>query len=79
MLITWLDIAITYIIICCPPCGLKKLTKLDIRFKKGNRDHQIRCSFVKNDTNKSVKIERFAGTNGDFLSHAHYRDPYFDF
>ena len=33
----------------------------------------------KNDTNKSVKIERFAGTNGDFLSHAHYRDPYFDF
>ena len=39
---------------------------------------QIRSSLVKKG-HKQVKIERYAGTDGNFLSHAHYRDPYFDF
>ena len=26
-----------------------------------------------------VKIKGYAGTDGNLLSHAHYRDPYFDF
>ena len=28
---------------------------------------------------KQVKINKYARKDGRFLSHAHYRDPYFDF
>ena len=35
-------------------------------------------SLVKEE-HKQVKIKGYAGTDGNFLSHVHYRDPYFDF
>ena len=28
---------------------------------------------------EQVKIKRYAGMDGNFLSYAHYGDPYFDF
>ena len=28
---------------------------------------------------EQVKTKRYAATDGNFLSHAHYRDPYFEF
>ena len=40
---------------------------------------RLDSSLVKNDKNKLAKIKMFAGTNRNFLSHAHYTDPYFDF
>ena len=62
----------------------KKLIKLDdiknLRFKKGNRDRVVSkssdSSLVKKER-EQVKIKRYAGMDGNFLSHAHYRDPFF--
>ena len=41
-------------------------------------NHRMVGSLVKKE-HKQVKIKRYAGMDGNFLSHAHYRDPYFDF
>ena len=50
--------------------------------KKGNRDRVVSqsldSSLVKKE-HEQVKIERCIGTDRNFLSHAHYRDPYFGF
>ena len=47
-------------------------------FKKGNRDRVVSkssdSSLVKKER-EQVKIKRYAGMDGNFLSHAHYRDP----
>ena len=46
--------------------------------KKGNRDRVVSkpsdSSLVKKER-EQVKIKRYAGMDGNFLSHAHYRDP----
>ena len=46
--------------------------------KKGNRDQVVSkssySSLVKKER-EQVKIKRYAGMDGNFLSHAHYRDP----
>ena len=46
--------------------------------KKGNRDRVVSkssdSSLVKKEC-EQVKIKRYAGMDGNFLSHAHYRDP----
>ena len=60
----------------------KKLIKLDniknLDLKKGNRDRVVSkssdSSLVKKER-EQVKIKRYAGMDGNFLSHAHYRDP----
>ena len=48
--------------------------------KKGNRDRVVSkssdSSLVKKER-EQVKIKRYAGMDGNFLSHAHYRDPFF--
>ena len=50
--------------------------------KKGNRDRVVMISkssdssLVKKER-EQVKIKRYAGMDGNFLSHAHYRDPFF--
>ena len=62
----------------------KKLIKLDnnknLRFKKRGIgiEWSANCSLVKKE-HEQVKIKGYAGTDGNFLSHVHYRDPYFDF
>ena len=68
-----------------PLCGLK-LIKLDdiknLRFKKGNRDRvvsELLDSSLVEKGHEQVKTKRYAATDGNFLSHAHYGDPYFDF
>ena len=62
----------------------KKLIKLDdikkiFDLKKGNRDRVVSkpsdSSLVKKER-EQVKIKRYAGMDGNFLSHAHYRDPF---
>ena len=49
--------------------------------KKGNRDRVVSkssdSSLVKKER-EQVKIKRYAGMDGNFLSHAHYRDPKLD-
>ena len=54
-----------------PTMWAKKLIKLDdiknLRFKKGNRSDS---SLVKKE-HEQVKIQRHAGTDGNFLSHAY--------
>ena len=50
--------------------------------KKGNRDRvgsYLSDSSLVKKGHEQVKIERYEGTDRNFLSHAHYRDPYFDF
>ena len=50
--------------------------------KKGNRDRvvsELLDSSLLEKVHKQVKTKRNAATDGNFLSHAHYRDPYFDF
>ena len=48
--------------------------------KKGNRDRVVSkssdSSLVKKEREQK-KIKRYAGMDGNFLSHAHYRDPLF--
>ena len=69
-----------------PTMWAKKPIKLDdikiFNLKKGNRDRvvsQLSDSSLVKKTHKQVKIKRYAGTDGNFLSHAHYRDSFFDF
>ena len=69
-----------------PTTWAKKLIKLDdiknLRFKKGKwglSGQLIVRYFIVEKEHKQVKIKGYAGTDGNFLSHAHYRDPYFDF
>ena len=54
----------------------------NFQFKKGNRDRQGSLNsgylLVKKER-EQVKINNYAQKDGKFLSHAHYRDPYFDF
>ena len=61
----------------------KKLIKLKIfDLKKGNRDRvvsELLDSSLVEKVHEQVKTKRNAATDGNFLSHAHYRDPYFDF
>ena len=50
--------------------------------KKGNRDRvvsELLDSSLVEKGHEQVKTKRYAATDGNFLSHAHYRDPYFDF
>ena len=50
--------------------------------KKGHRDRvvsQLLDSSLVKKVHKQVKTKGYAATDGNFLSHAHYRDPYFDF
>ena len=50
--------------------------------KKGNRDRvvsELLDSSLVEKVHEQVKTKRNAATDGNFLSHAHYRDPYFDF
>ena len=49
-----------------------------LRFKRGIGIEWSDSSLVKKEHDQ-VKIKRCAGTEGNFLFHAHYRDPYFDF
>ena len=52
--------------------------------KKGNRDRVVSELFdsllvVIGGKRTQVKTKRYAVTDRNFLSHAHYRNPYFDF
>ena len=50
--------------------------------KKGNRDRvvsELLDSSLLEKVHEQVKTKRNAATDRNFLSHAHYRDPYFDF
>ena len=50
--------------------------------KKGNRDRvvsELLDSSLVEKGHEPVKTKRYAATDGNFLSHAHYRNPYFDF
>ena len=50
--------------------------------KKENRDRvvsELLDSSLVEKVHEQVKTKRNAATNGNFLSHAHYRDPYFYF
>ena len=35
--------------------------------------------FIGEKVHEQVKTKGYAATDGNFLSHAHHRDPYFDF
>ena len=53
-----------------------------LAIKKGNRDRvvsELLDSSLVEKVHEQVKTKRYAATDGNFLSHAHYRDPYFDF
>ena len=41
--------------------------------------HSKISTYTVKEEHKQVKIKMYAGTDGNSLSHAHYRDPYFDF
>ena len=50
--------------------------------KKGNRDRvvsELLDSSLVEKGHEQVKTKRYAATDRNFLSYAHYRDPYFDF
>ena len=65
--------------------GIKKLKKLEIkknqRFKNWNRDRKKAMNKVEDVTNtfNHIFVLYPKHTSTDLLSHAYYRDPYFDF
>ena len=62
--------------------NIKKLKKLDPRFKNWNRDRKKQQSKAKDnvmDTFNHIFVLYSEHTSTDLLSHAYYRDPYFDF
>ena len=61
--------------------NIKMILKI-FDLKKENRDRvvsELLDSSLVEKGHEQVKIKRYAATDGNFLSHAHYRDPYFDF
>ena len=50
--------------------------------KKGNRDRVVSDlldSSLVEKRHEQVKTKRYSAMDGNFLSHAHYTDSYFDF
>ena len=50
--------------------------------KKGNRDRavsELLDSSLVEKVHEQVKTKKYVATDGNFLSHAHYRDPNFNF